>query len=67
VFDSKEVSSLKGDELIKIHKTVKENANLGVVLLQLIELEMSLLRRLYHVVHLTKQIHEKNGFMVEIF
>ena len=66
MLDGKEVPCFKSNELIKVHQTVKEDANLSIVSLQLLKLKMTLLRWLYHIIHLAEQINEENWLMVKI-
>ena len=66
MLDGEEVPCFKSNELIKVHQTVKEDANLSIVSLQLLKLKMTLLRRLNHIIHLAEQINEENRLMVKI-
>lgn len=66
MLDRKEVSRFVGYEFVQVHETVKEDADLLVVLFQLYIREVSLLLRLYHVIHLAQQINEKYRLMVQI-
>ena len=43
MFDSEEISRLKGNELIKIDKTVKKDANLSIVSFQFLKLKVTFL------------------------
>ncbi len=64
MFDCKEVSRFIGDELVQVYQAVKEDTYLLIVLLQLLEWEVTLLLRFDHIIHLAQQVHEKDRFMV---
>ena len=66
MLNRKQVPRLVSDELVQVNQTVKEDADLLIVLLQLLKGEVALLTRLDHVVHLAKQIHKQDGLMVQV-
>ena len=66
MLDSKEVSSLESYEFIQVDQAVEEDPDLLVVLPKFVEVEMTLLLWLYHVVHLAQQVHEQDRLMVQV-
>lgn len=61
-----EVSALEGDELLQVDQAIEEYADLRIVFLELMEVEVPFFRRLYHVVHLAEQVHEENLLVVQV-
>ena len=67
VLDCEQVTRLVRNELVKVHQTVEEDADLAHVLSELCQLEMAFCRLwLDHVIHLAKEVHKENGFMIKV-
>lgn len=58
MLDRKKISGFKRDELVKVDEAIEEDANLLIVLFELAEMEVTLLLRLDHIVHLAQEIHK---------
>ena len=62
-----QVSGLVGNELVEVDKTVEKDADLSLVLAQLVQREVPFnWLGLDHVVHLTQQVHEENWFVIQV-
>lgn len=67
MLQGKEVSGFVSDEFVKVNETVEEDADLALVLLEQLKREVALDGfRFDHVVHLAKNVHEQDWFVVEI-
>ena len=66
MLDRKEVTCFISNKFVKVDQAVKEDADLLVVFLQLLEREVTLLSWLYHVIHLAEKVNEENRLMVEV-
>ena len=66
MLDGKKISCFESNKFIEVNKAVKEDAYLLVVLFEFVEVEVTFLGWLYHVVHLTEQVDKENRLVVQI-
>ena len=66
MFNSEQVSSFERDKLLKVDQAIEENPYLCIEFLQLVEVEVTFLRWLDHIVHLAQQINEKNLLVIQV-
>lgn len=66
MFNREQISRFISNKFIKVYEAIEENTDLLVVFLKLLEWEVTLLCRLNHVIHLTKEINEQNRLMIKV-
>ena len=63
----KEIPCFIGYELIQIYQTIEKYSYLLRILFQFINRKVALKGRLYHIIHLAKQIDKEDRLVIKIF
>jgi hypothetical protein len=64
MLDGEEISPFESNEFLQVNQAVKKYAYLSIEFLKFMEVEVTFLRWLYHIIHLAEEINEQNLLMI---